>query len=106
MSIVKFKLRCPPLVALKDVEIFLLTSLVCIHLFFVSIFQIPDGMQMGALGSLRGYKDTFAPMLMIILTYWFVALPVGYHLTYFGIFGDSLGPITARPKPLLPTYRR
>ena len=61
-------------------------------LFFGAIFQIPDGMQMGALGSLRGYKDTFAPMLMIILTYWFVALPVGYHLTYFGIFGDSLGP--------------
>ena len=61
-------------------------------LFFGAIFQIPDGMQMGALGSLRGYKDTFAPMLMIILTYWFVALPAGYHLTYFGIFGDSLGP--------------
>ena len=47
---------------------------------------------MGALGSLRGYKDTFAPMLMIILTYWFVALPVGYFLTYFGIFGDPMGP--------------
>ena len=61
-------------------------------LLFGAIFQIPDGMQMGALGSLRGYKDTFAPMLMIILTYWFVALPVGYYLTYFGIFGDPMGP--------------
>jgi MATE family multidrug resistance protein len=61
-------------------------------LLFAAIFQIPDGMQMGALGSLRGYKDTFAPMLMLILTYWFIALPGGYYLTYHGIFGKSLGP--------------
>jgi MATE family multidrug resistance protein len=49
-------------------------------------------MQMGALGSLRGYKDTFAPMLMLILTYWFIALPTGYYLTYRGLFGAALGP--------------
>jgi MATE family multidrug resistance protein len=46
---------------------------------------------MGALGSLRGYKDTFAPMLMLIVTYWFIALPVGYVLTYYGILGNPLG---------------
>ena len=61
-------------------------------LLFGAIFQIPDGMQMGALGSLRGYKDAFAPMLMIILTYWFIALPLGYYLTYFGILGNPMGP--------------
>ena len=61
-------------------------------LLFAAIFQIPDGMQMGALGSLRGYKDTFAPMLMLILTYWFIALPGGYYLTYHGISSNSLGP--------------
>jgi len=61
-------------------------------LLFAAIFQIPDGIQMGALGSLRGYKDTFAPMLMLILTYWFIALPAGYHLTYYGLLGDALGP--------------
>ena len=60
-------------------------------LLFAAIFQIPDGLQMGALGSLRGYKDTFAPMLMLIVTYWFIALPVGYFLTYFGILGNPLG---------------
>ena len=27
-------------------------------LIFAAIFQLPDGIQMGALGSLRGYKDT------------------------------------------------
>ena len=61
-------------------------------LLFAAIFQIPDGLQMGALGSLRGYKDTFAPMLMLIVTYWFLALPVGYVLTYYGILGNALGP--------------
>ena len=61
-------------------------------LIFAAIFQIPDGMQMGALGSLRGYKDTFAPMLMLILTYWLIALPGGYYLTYHGISSNSLGP--------------
>jgi MATE family multidrug resistance protein len=60
-------------------------------LFFAAVFQIPDGLQMGALGSLRGYKDTFAPMLMLIVTYWFLALPVGYMLTYHGILGNPLG---------------
>jgi len=60
-------------------------------LLFAAIFQIPDGMQMGALGSLRGYKDTFAPMLMLIFTYWLIALPAGYYLTYYGFFGDPLG---------------
>jgi MATE family multidrug resistance protein len=60
-------------------------------LLFAAIFQIPDGLQMGALGSLRGYKDTFAPMLMLIVTYWFIALPVGYLLTYYGILGNPLG---------------
>jgi MATE family multidrug resistance protein len=61
-------------------------------LLFAAIFQIPDGMQMGALGSLRGYKDTFTPMLMLILTYWFIALPGGYYLTYHGISSSPLGP--------------
>ena len=66
---------------------------IAVHLLlFAAIFQIPDGIQMGALGSLRGYKDTFAPMLMLILTYWFIALPGGYYLTYYGIFGNALGP--------------
>ena len=60
-------------------------------LLLAAAFQIPDGLQMGALGSLRGYKDTFAPMLMLIVTYWFIALPVGYVLTYYGILGSPLG---------------
>ena len=49
-----------------------------------AIFQIPDGIQVGILGSLRGYKDTYVPMLLLAFTYWIVALPFGYFLTYRG----------------------
>ena len=55
-------------------------------LLYAAIFQIPDGIQMGSLGALRGYKDTFAPMIFIIISYWIFAIPLGYYLTNFGFF--------------------
>jgi len=52
---------------------------------FAAIFQIPDGIGMGSLGALRGYKDTFMTMVFIIIAYWVFAMPFGYYLTYYGI---------------------
>ena len=52
---------------------------------FAAIFQIPDGIQMGALGSLRGYKDTFIPMILLLISYWFFAMPIGFYLTNYGL---------------------
>ena len=57
---------------------------------FAAIFQVPDGIQMGALGSLRGYKDTFIPMILLLISYWIFAMPIGYFLTNYG-FGSPLG---------------
>jgi Na+-driven multidrug efflux pump len=54
-------------------------------LILAAIFQLSDGIQMGALGGLRGYKDTFVPMIYLIIAYWIFALPIGYYLTYYGI---------------------
>ena len=45
---------------------------------------------MGALGSLRGYKDTFIPMILLMISYWMFAMPIGYYLTNYG-FGSPLG---------------
>ncbi|NCX33977.1 MAG: MATE family efflux transporter [Proteobacteria bacterium] len=59
-------------------------------LIFAAIFQLPDGIQMGALGSLRGYKDTFIPMILLFISYWIFAMPVGYYLTKTG-FSSPLG---------------
>jgi MATE family multidrug resistance protein len=58
-------------------------------LIFAAIFQIPDGIQMGALGSLRGYKDTFIPMILLLISYWIFALPTGYYLSVGST--DALG---------------
>ncbi len=59
-------------------------------LIFAAIFQLPDGIQMGALGSLRGYKDTFIPMILLFISYWIFAMPIGYFLTNTG-FTEPLG---------------
>ena len=40
---------------------------------------------MGALGSLRGYKDTFIPMILLLISYWIFAMPIGYYLTNVGL---------------------
>ena len=59
-------------------------------LILAAIFQLPDGFQMGTLGSLRGYKDTFIPMVLLMISYWVFALPAGYYLTYIGV-SEPLG---------------
>ena len=59
-------------------------------LLYAAIFQIPDGVQMSAVGSLRGFKDTFVPMILILISYWIIALPAGFVMTY-GIIGPKLG---------------
>ena len=47
-------------------------------LLMAAIFQIGDGVQIGAAGSLRGYKDTRVPMVINIFAYWFLAFPLAY----------------------------
>jgi MATE family multidrug resistance protein len=44
------------------------------------IFQISDGLQVGAAGALRGYKDTRIPMLLNFGSYWLAAFPLAWYL--------------------------
>ena len=44
------------------------------------IFQVSDGLQVGAAGALRGYKDTRVPMLLNFGSYWGVAFPLAWYL--------------------------
>jgi MATE family multidrug resistance protein len=71
----------------KDIEVI---NVAISLLIYASIFQIPDGIQMGSLGALRGYKDTFAPMVFLLISYWIFAIPLGYFLTNYG-FTKPLG---------------
>ncbi len=43
-------------------------------------FQVSDGLQVGAAGALRGYKDTRVPMLLNFGSYWLVAFPLAWYL--------------------------
>ncbi len=51
-----------------------------------ALFQVFDGMQVIAVGALRGYRDTMVPMLLAAFGYWgagfaggwLLAFPLGY----------------------------
>jgi MATE family multidrug resistance protein len=47
-----------------------------------ALFQLVDSGQVMALGMLRGVQDTRVPMIMAVVSYWFVGLPVCYLLGF------------------------
>lgn len=54
------------------------TAIAISLLLMAAIFQVADGMQIGAAGALRGFKDTRFPMAINIFSYWIVAFPLAY----------------------------
>lgn len=59
-----------------------------------ALFQLVDGLQVLALGLLRGVQDTTVPMVMATVSYWVIGLPVSYLLAFtlgFGAIGLWLG---------------
>ncbi|MDH3532915.1 MAG: MATE family efflux transporter [Gammaproteobacteria bacterium] len=54
------------------------TSIAISLLLMAAIFQVADGMQIGAAGALRGYKDTRVPMVINTFAYWVLAFPLAY----------------------------
>ena len=47
-------------------------------LLMAAVFQVADGVQIGAAGALRGYKDTRVPMVVNTIAYWALAFPLAY----------------------------
>jgi MATE family multidrug resistance protein len=47
-----------------------------------AVFQVVDGMQTVASGTLRGLKDTRVPMLAAAFGYWGIGFPTGYVLAF------------------------
>jgi MATE family multidrug resistance protein len=60
--------------AVRELAVFLLL--------FVAAFQIPDGLQVGTAGALRGFKDANVPMALNFFAYWVVGFPAAW---WFGI---------------------
>ena len=54
------------------------TAIAISLLLMAAIFQVTDGVQIGAAGALRGYKDTRVPMVINIFAYWVLAFPLAY----------------------------
>jgi MATE family multidrug resistance protein len=47
-------------------------------LLMAAIFQVADGVQIGAAGALRGYRDTRIPMFINTFAFWVLAFPLAY----------------------------
>lgn len=47
-------------------------------LLMAAVFQVADGVQIGAAGALRGYKDTGIPMAINTFAFWVLAFPLAY----------------------------
>ena len=65
---------------------------------FVAVYQIVDDANAVAIGALRGFKDTTAPMLYGFAGFWLFALPLGevlawghFGLPALGVFGYWAG---------------
>jgi len=63
-------------------------------LLIAAIFQISDGLQVTALGALRGLQDAKVPMYITFIAYWLIAFPILYVLgvhTSLGNIGIWIG---------------
>jgi MATE family multidrug resistance protein len=55
-----------------------------------ALFQLSDGLQVVALGILRGIEDVNKPTLITMISYWIIALPLAYVLGFvfhYGVMG-------------------
>jgi MATE family multidrug resistance protein len=60
-------------------------------LVLAALFQLADGMQVMALGLLRGVKDTQVPMVLAAVSYWLIGIPCSYLLAFpLGFGGQGL----------------
>ena len=73
-------------------------SIAATVMLFVAAYQLVDDTQVVAIGALRGYKDTRAPMLIALFGYWVVGTPISCWLGFgwflpepWGIYGFWTG---------------
>jgi MATE family multidrug resistance protein len=59
-----------------------------------AFFQLSDGVQVVALGALRGIRDVKVPTIITLIAYWIIALPMSYVFAFkfnMGILGIWYG---------------
>jgi MATE family multidrug resistance protein len=63
-------------------------------LIVAAFFQLSDGVQVVALGALRGIRDVKIPTIITLIAYWVIGLPMGYIFAFkfgMGILGIWYG---------------
>lgn len=71
----------------EEVEVIILASKLMI---IAALFQLSDGIQVTALGMLRGLQDVKIPSIITFIAYWLITIPLGYFLCVtleMGAFG-------------------
>jgi MATE family multidrug resistance protein len=71
----------------EDVEVIQLAAKLMI---IAALFQLSDGVQVVALGCLRGIQDVKIPSMITFVAYWLITIPLGYFLCVpmkMGAFG-------------------
>ncbi len=61
-----------------------------------ALFQVFDGVQVVAVGALRGYRDTAVPMLIAAIGYWGFGFPGGWLMAF--PLGIGAGGVVAGPR--------
>ena len=81
------------LVSIYTTDVSVLTIAATLML-FVAFYQIFDDMQATMGGALRGFKDTLVPMIISLISYWFISLPLGYLLSEGRLLTSSWLPVS------------
>ncbi len=71
----------------EDIDVIQLAAKLLI---IAALFQLSDGIQVVALGCLRGIQDVKIPSIITFIAYWVIAVPLGYFLCVtlnMGAFG-------------------
>lgn len=71
----------------EEIEVIALASKLMI---IAALFQLSDGIQVTALGMLRGLQDVKIPSIYTFIAYWIITIPLGYFLCVtleMGAFG-------------------
>ena len=69
---------------IQDMDVIFLASELLI---IAALFQVSDGIQVAAIGALRGLMDVKIPTLIVFSAYWILALPIGYYLGFYLNYG-------------------
>ncbi|TAH26613.1 MAG: MATE family efflux transporter [Cytophagales bacterium] len=78
LSFILFKDLLPLVYIREKIIVELSASLLMI----TALFQVSDGLQVVAMGALRGIEDIRIPTIVAVIAYWLLGLPLGYFLAF------------------------